>query len=587
MTNLDNLESEIRSLLSQDLPSPVELRKALIEIDELVNAPEYQEITETDRVRFQSLRKELNNRMRSDSGEEDATSSEPVISPSFLSTPVPASPEMASAVRLASRSHDPDAEAAMEEAEKLFYSGRFSEAIKLFDQVLQLEPRWERARQHRAESENYLRTGYIPPVALPPEAASAFGKAQSAARVGRYSDALNLLSKAQAALREVGIQRWQEGLEFEQKLQENIDAETVFEEGIKLFDQGRIDEAIEQIDTAARATGLPKFSDKAQQFRRVKDTIRTIHEGLSALAIDPKTIAQAKVDLDKLIAEFGDNPTLQRLQSRLETTIPRAVAPLKEQIRAMKSQAERADTIEETIYLAQEIKNGVDQIRNLGEIDEGLERIHSEANRLLQDGQKFENDLSLARSAYESGKKWPAQAAKISEAVRLRYPHDPAVTQINHLLSRFFILLNLLRFTAIILVATIIALIGWFAFGRYQTYLFSLTPTATVTASVTLTPTSTATITPTGTTTPTPTSTPTPTPTPVFGVALRDIWARNGCYEGYRAIGRIPAGGDLFFISTERRFDPFNRECVLVEYRREEISIIGWVLLVDIGPPQP
>ncbi len=68
----------------------------------------------------------------------------------------------------------------MEEAERLFYGGRYAEAIKNFDKVLQIEPGWERARQHRSESENYLRTGYIPAVALPPEAASAFGKAQSA-----------------------------------------------------------------------------------------------------------------------------------------------------------------------------------------------------------------------------------------------------------------------------------------------------------------------------------------------------------------------------------------------------------------------
>ncbi len=127
----------------------------------------------------------------------------------------------------------------MEDAERLFYSGRYAEAIKLFDRVLQQEPGWERARQHRSESENYLRTGYIPPVALPPEAASAFGKAQSATRVGRFNDALNLLSKAQNVLREFGIHRWQEGLEFEQKLQEAIDAEAAYNEGIQLFTAGK------------------------------------------------------------------------------------------------------------------------------------------------------------------------------------------------------------------------------------------------------------------------------------------------------------------------------------------------------------
>jgi hypothetical protein len=50
-------------------------------------------------------------------------------------------------------------------------------------------------------------------------------------------------------------------------------------------------------------------------------------------------------------------------------------------------------------------------------------------------------------------------------------------------------------------------------------------------------------------------------------------------------VGRIPASGTLNFLQAERRFDQFNRECVLVEYQSESKNIIGWVLLVDIGSP--
>jgi hypothetical protein len=64
---------------------------------------------------------------------------------------------------------------------------------------------------------------------------------------------------------------------------------------------------------------------------------------------------------------------------------------------------------------------------------------------------------------------------------------------------------------------------------------------------------------------------------------LRDVWARNGCYEGFSAIGRIPTGGLLNFLPAERRFDAFNRECVLVEYQGEDKNIIGWILFADIG----
>jgi hypothetical protein len=33
---------------------------------------------------------------------------------------------------------------------------------------------------------------------------------------------------------------------------------------------------------------------------------------------------------------------------------------------------------------------------------------------------------------------------------------------------------------------------------------------------------------------------------------------------------------------VERRFDEFNRECVLVEFRGSDFSIIGYVLMADV-----
>ena len=47
-------------------------------------------------------------------------------------------------------------------------------------------------------------------------------------------------------------------------------------------------------------------------------------------------------------------------------------------------------------------------------------------------------------------------------------------------------------------------------------------------------------------------------------------------------MGSIPEGGSVRFLPSERRFDDFNRECVLIEYREQGRSIIGWVLIADI-----
>ena len=67
------------------------------------------------------------------------------------------------------------------------------------------------------------------------------------------------------------------------------------------------------------------------------------------------------------------------------------------------------------------------------------------------------------------------------------------------------------------------------------------------------------------------------------GITFRDVWARAGCYEGFNAIGRVPAGSVVRFLPAERRFDDFSRECSLIEFQSEEGDVIGWVLLADLG----
>ncbi len=114
------------------------------------------------------------------------------------------------------------------------------------------------------------------------------------------------------------------------------------------------------------------------------------------------------------------------------------------------------------------------------------------------------------------------------------------------------------------------------------------TPTVTMTPTITLTPT--MTLTPTITMTPTPDYSPTPTntvtPTPVMFVrALRDVWVRTGCYGSYSSPGRLREGMTVELVSMpERRFDEFNRECVLIEYTSGDYAIIGYVLIEDITP---
>lgn len=579
MIELESLIEQANSLLQNPAPDLADLRAVLLDIEESINSPEYEQLSVAQMDQLQSARKRLRSRLRSKSGTEQPDNQQK----SAVGQAGSFDSGQESAPRPQTKRRDKSTEDQMEEAEKLFYGGRYAEAIKLFDRVLDIEPTWERARQHRSESEEYMRTGYIPPVALPAEAASSFGKAQSAARVGRYQDALALLSRAQSVLRELGIHRWQEGLEFEQKLQENIDAEKAYQEGINYFEDGQLDEAIERIEAAAQMTSVPRYKEKAQELRQVKNTIRSIHENLSMPGSDASRVAQGKSDLDLLFAQYGENPSLYKVRARLESTVPRVISPLIDQAKVLKAQAERAATIEESLALAQGAKKNIDQIRDLGGMDENADRLRDETDQLLREIQRYENELTLANSAYQSRKNWPSQAARLSETVRQKYPDDPRVAQLNRSLSKFFVTRTFVRIGVTIIGILLIISIGVIVNNRVQGYFVSLTPTATFTATHTLTPTSTSTVTPTPTITPTPTATITPTPTPVAGITLRDIWARSGCYEGFNAIGRIPAESVVNFLPSERRFDSFNRECVLVEYSGEQNSVIGWVLLIDLG----
>lgn len=583
----DLIEKQYQELAEAPTANVVDLRHLLLDIEELVSSPDYPDLSLDQRSTIQARRKELLRRIQEqENGNGAADDQAHNLGESAASQATP--PRGASAGGEPEREHNPAAESQMEMAEKLFYSGRYAEAVQIFDRILLVEPNWERARQHRTEAENYLRTGYIPVVALPADAASAYGKAQSAARVGRFADALALLETAQNALHELGIQRWQEGQDFAQKLQENIDAEKAFEEGLELFRQGNIDDAIERIQAAVGATGMPKYSERAQNLRKVKDSLRSIYDSLNQAELEPQTASQAKANLDALVVEYGDNPAFERLIERFRAITPRVVEPLKEQTRLLKNQAEHATTLEEGLYLNKQARQSLAQIRNLEGVDESLDRLQTEIERQQRAYQKFDGDLQAANMAYEKNPAWPIEASRLSVDVMKRFPVDPGVKELKRKLQNYR--LKVLGIKAGLILIGILFLIGLASWGKgkYQAYLLAQTPTLTPTATATATLTPLPTLTPTLTPTPLPTLTPTLTATPIVAFTQRDVFARNGCYEKFTAIGKIPAGSNVRFLPAERRFDEFNRECVLVEYLTPSGGgIAGWLLTIDVGVDLP
>lgn len=582
MADFETIQAEANRLIHQEPPPLPEIRKIMVEMDEFINSADFQALNREQRSALQSQYQELRARVRGTENATPATAGVFAVQPGEAAAAAPARHD----IPLKEREHNAQAEQLMQEAEMLFYGGRYAEAIKMYDQVLQIEAGWDRARQHRSESENYLRTGYIPSVALPAEAATAFGKAQSAARLGRYQEAMTLLNKAQSSLREMGIQRWQEGQEFEQKLQQNIDAESVYEEGVKLFAKGQYDEGIERVETAARATGLPKYNDRVQSMRQVKEQLRQATEILNASAPVPKAVARAKNIVDGLSLEYGDNPTLARLRARLETVVPKVLEPLREQVQSLRMQAERSQTMEAAQSKLTQARQVLDQARILSQNDESLEPLQEEIDRLARENQRYQEQLQEATVVLNSNRSWPAAAARVSQEVRARYPNDPGVIELSRALTSYHTTLTGVRAGGIVLGIILIGLLVWLGFSQTRAYIVSLTPTSTPTPTATGTPTPTPDPTATSTVTPQPTQTPSLTPTPLTGAAARTVWARSGCYENFNALARIPEGGIVRFLPAERRFDSLtNRECVFVEYVGETSTVLGWIYLVDLAAP--
>ena len=490
-----------------------------------------------------------------------------------------------------SSSHDPEAEEIMNSAEEAFYSGNYQKAIPLFEKVLQIEPGWSRAEEHHDEAEEFLRTGNIPSVALPPEAGKAYGKAQSAARVFRYQTAINYLDEAFESLKESGINRWREGEELRQDLENQMQAHEVYQEGLSLLDQGDLQGGLSKIQTAASAVALPEYVDKANEIREDLSKINEIADTVNLSGnIPPKNLADSRTELDRLSVKYGEIPQISRLRNRMEIVLPAVTASVIESVQRYKRQGESASTLKAAKEAYSQAENQLDVLQSLDPGHPQSQSLRSSIKDSLQEITFLEDSLQRANQSLNSENRFfPRNAVSISKAVRTRFPEDPEVLDLKRRLRWYPI--TLYGGGAIIGIIILAAL--WFGgrgiAGLVRQRQLALTPSPTATGTITPTPT----ITPTATVTPTPTPERSPTPiysptaTPVItGTVLRTLFAREGCYESYRAVGRIPEGAVVSLIAIPNRvFDNLNRECVLIEYRTEDRAIIGYVPLVDMSIP--
>ncbi len=488
-------------------------------------------------------------------------------------------------------SHDPAAEELMDQAEEDFYRGNYQSAIAIYEKVLQIEPEWVRAKEHRSEADQYLNTGNIPSVALPAEAGKAYGKAQSAARVFRYQVALKYLDEAFLNLEEAGIKRWREGEELRQDLENQIQAGEVYQEGLDLLKQGDLTGALSRVQTAASAIATPEYISKAAEIRADLAALDEISDVItSAGEIPADKIGIAKSRLQRIQLKYGDIPQVSRLSNRLDLIIPAVAKSLSQGVAKQVELAAGASTLLAVSGHIKDAESKMDLLNQLGSEDETIKDLQDKINATKNIFQKDEDVLARAQQAIKNGNRFFSfDAWRMSKQTRSKYPSDPHVLALKKSLLPFFITMILASIIALGLVVVIL----WTSIRAIsntieqrqlaKTPTATPTPTQTMTATLTLTPTITPTITPNYTLTPQPTFTPTQIR---VSMVARTVFARNGCYEAFTANGRIIAGSEVTLLPMDARaFDGFNRECVLVEYRSEESAIIGYILLSDLALP--
>ena len=490
--------------------------------------------------------------------------------------------------------HDPEAERMMDEAEEAFYKGNYQVAIPLYEKVIQMEPGWTRAQEHHSEAEEYLRSGNIPSVALPPEAGKAYGKAQSAARVFRYKVALDYLDEAFDHLQEAGIKRWREGEELRHDLENQMQAYDVYKEGLNLLSQGELVSALGKIQTAASAVAIPEYIDKASEVRQDIGLLNDVSDTVSLSGkIPPAKLADARTKLERIRMKYGEVNQLSRLRNRLDLLIPATIQNLLENTQRLKLEAAEAPTASLARQKVDAARENLDLLRQLDAYDSQSLSLENEISTLETEIHANEDAMTRAEDAMKTGNKFFAlDALKISAKPRKRFPQDPKILELKRGFLPTYIIGGLAALIALIVIGLLISVAFRGISNAVDARNLARTPTITPTPTITLTPT----ITPTATITPTPTPdySPTPTytvtPTPIVEVqTVRNVWPRSGCYEDFNATGQqIPVGTILTKLPmSARSFDPFNRECILVEFRSGDFAIIGYVLIADVTTVAP
>lgn len=425
MNTIDNFENRWAQLITKNDYKLDEIAALLQELNMYIAGFDYKNLDSNRRDDLQILLKQVMTK------EQELKSLE--TPKPFLDANAKSVDDSKSQVMLVD--HDSNIERIMNEAEELFYAGRYSESIIKYELVLAADNNWERAVEHRKQAITYLREGHIPTIALPPEAAILFGKAQSAARVGRYKHSLELILSAKKILIQYGISKWAEGQEFEVQLHTLIEAEEVATEGLKLFAEGRVDEAIDKLEMVFQATQSPKYKDLSDKYREFKDNFQRVSEFSTVPNTNtPQELFIVLTIFGELREEYGTTPAIQTLINRMEFLKPSLINLLRQEITRTLSDAETSQTIYSATDLVLKVKALVDKAGEFDLTKEINDLYIKDVMRKLAMLESNQADLERAEK-FSTIKSSQGMAKKIIRELHQKYPNDPKILEIQERLG--------------------------------------------------------------------------------------------------------------------------------------------------------
>ncbi len=218
------------------------------------------------------------------------------------------------------------------QARRLFYAGDYYEAADALTAILRAAPNAQEARERLAQIEDHIKRGIVPDSRVPFEARTAFGRAQSLERAGRFEEARESYRLALEEARKGGplLQNWLPAVEALMRVDNSMIARESSREADSLLKADQWREAAEKYDVVLKL--LPDDSQARERLgllQKVQEQTEAMRAQLSDLGGNLADASSTVAALRQTIAALRPKlPESQRL-NELETEVGQAALTVK------------------------------------------------------------------------------------------------------------------------------------------------------------------------------------------------------------------------------------------------------------------